>query len=252
MKKIFVFITAAMLVMGGIAAGPAQANTPVDLELQLLVDVSGSINTTEFGLQRTGYVNAFNDAGLYTDFISKGAIGSIAVELIYWSGSSQQQVAVGWTLINSVSSSQAFAALVAAAARPYEGGNTAPGSAINFGTPFFDTNLFDGTRQVMDVSGDGAQNEGANTAAARNAALLAGIDQINGLVILGESGLATWYTNNVLGGSGAFLRTAADFASFENAIKEKIEIEVIGTPEPLTLLLLGLGLVGVAGLRRKS
>ena len=80
MKKIFVFIAAALLLMGGIAAGPASASD-VRLALSLVVDVSGSVDTTEFNLQRTGYVNVF-DGNFYNDVVGTG---SIAVNLIYWS-----------------------------------------------------------------------------------------------------------------------------------------------------------------------
>ena len=151
-----------------LALGSAQA-APVDLELALLVDVSGSVSPAEFSTQRTGYVNAFTDPGLI-DAIVNGDIGAIAVTFWYWSGGSQQQQAVGWTLINDAASALAFSNAIGAAARPFFGA-TAPGSAINAVVPTFATNGFEGRFQKIDVSGDGTQNSGASTSAARNAAL---------------------------------------------------------------------------------
>lgn len=244
MKKIFVFVVAVLLLIG--AGSPALAKS-VDLELSLLVDVSGSVDATEFNLQRQGYVNAFNNSALW-NAVSQGAIGSIAVNLVYWSSTAVQSV--GWTEINSQATSQAFATAIAAADRPFNG-NTGPGTAINFAYPLFNNNGFEGTRKVIDVSGDGSQNTGADTSDARDAAILAGIDAVNGLPILGESGLLAWYTANIKSTNG-FVIAVNSFDDFGAAVDQKLVREIVGTPEPLTLLLLGLGLVGVAGLRRKS
>lgn len=248
MKKIFVFIAAVLLVIG--AGSPVLAK-PVDLELSLLVDVSGSVDTNEFNLQRQGYVDAFNNPALW-NAVSQGAIKSIAVNLVYWSSSAVQSV--GWTEINSFASSQAFATLIANAARPGTGtvgSNTGPGTAINFAYPLFNNNGFEGTREVIDVSGDGAENTGADTSDARDAAILAGIDAVNGLPILGESGLLAWYTANIKSTNG-FVIAVNSFDDFGAAIDQKLVKEIVGTPEPLTLLLLGLGLTGLAGLRRRD
>ena len=245
-------VTLVTLVLAlGLGAGQAQA-IPVDLELSLLVDVSGSINATEFDLQRTGYVNAFNNASIVTA-IGQGSIGAIAVNLIYWSSGNEQQQAVGWTLINDTSSANAFATAIGNATRPFND-NTGPGSAINFARPLF-SNGFEGTRLVMDVSGDGEQNSGADTSDARDAAAAAGIT-INGLVI-GNASLKTWYEQNVKTTDG-FVDQAADFNAFGIAINKKLVTEIgqepgdpNPVPEPSSMLLLSSGIMGLFRLRKK-
>ncbi|KXJ40201.1 MAG: hypothetical protein AXA67_14085 [Methylothermaceae bacteria B42] len=232
----------------------SQANAvPVGLELALLVDVSGSVNNSEYNLQKTGYVNAFKDPALASILPTNG----IAVTYIEWSGSSQQAQLVDWTHITDATSASNFGDDIAATSRAF-GGSTAPGSAINFAVPKFNNNGFEGVRLVIDVSGDGRQNSGANTANARDAALAAGIDAINGLPILTDDpSLDTWYQNNVVGGTGAFLLTANNFSDFAQAIQQKIKREVGGggggtVPEPATMFLFAIGLVGFGIQRKKS
>ena len=233
-----------------LASTPSRA-VAVDLELQLLVDVLGSVSASEFNLQRDGYIQAFRDSGIISA-IENGTIGSIAVQLIYWSsGSGGQAIGVDWTEIFDSASSNAFADAVMAAGRPFSGG-TEPSAAINFGAPLFNDNGFEGSRLVMDVSGDGTGNA-ANTQAARDAALAGGVDAINGLAIGGQ-GIEDWYLANIVGGAGGFVIGAATFEDFAAAIQTKLGREIIGTEVPVPgaflLMLTGIAFLGRRKLRR--
>lgn len=247
MKTLMKAAAGAAAALSLLVAPSAQAST-VDLELQLLVDVSGSVSTAEFNLQRDGYAAAFQSAAV-KNAIANGAIGSIAVQLIYWSTSAA--VAVDWYEISDAASADAFAALVAAAPRS-SNNSTGPGSAINFGVPLFDNNGFDSTRQVIDVSGDGEENTGADTSDARDAALAAGIDSINGITIGGGLSLQNWYLANIVGGADGFLTVANDFDDFAQAILGKLVREISGEiPLPAALPFLLTGLLGLGALSRR-
>ncbi len=237
-KHLFAAMSAAAM---AVAATPSHA-TAVDLELQLLVDVSGSISSGEFALQQDGYEAAFRDAGIISA-IENGTIGSIAVQLIYWSSASSQAIGVDWALISDGTSANAFADAVAAAGRPFNGG-TVPSAAINYGAPLFNDNGYEGTRLVMDVSGDGTGNASASSAA-RDAALAGGVDAINGLVIGSSTSLQDFYMANIVGGAGGFLVVANTFEDFASAVLTKIGREIVGgeVPIPGAIPLMATGLL---------
>jgi len=207
------------LISNNIPEKVSSAAGSVTLQLQLLADVSGSVDTGEFLLQQ-GYSDSFRDALVINKIV--GCNNCIEVQLIYWSSGGEQEVAVPWTKICNQDDANSFADLIDASTRPFNGA-TAPGSAINYGVTQFG-DLTTG-RQVIDVSGDGAQNNGADTSDARDAALAAGIDAINGIYIGDESGLATFYDNNIKGGVGSFTLAAATFADFTPAIAQKLLAE---------------------------
>lgn len=236
------------------ATAPIASATNVGLELILLVDVSGSVDNNEYLLQRNGYVNAFNNPTIQGLISTLGTqSGGMAVTYIEWSGASQQSVEVAWSHLYDNATASAFATAIAGATRNFTSGLTAPGSAINFAYPQFGTNAFTGTHQVIDVSGDGAQNDGATTSTARGAALAAGVERINGLAI-GDATLQAWYAANIQGGTNSFTISAPTFQSFETAIERKLRAEITNTSVPdggTTLALLGTALAGLFGLRRK-
>jgi hypothetical protein len=264
-RKIVIYFVAFLLVVGMSATQAVAKN--VDLELSLVVDVSGSVDAADFALQRDGYVNAFRDSAIINGIVSGGTYHSIAVNLVYFSDGATQSI--GWTEINSSATANAFADAIAAAARPNSiGSGTGVVNALSYAFPLFNGNDFDGTRLVIDVSGDGSESNACSSSnsvclalqTARDNALAAGITTINGLAIYdrdfyGGPGkiieAIPYLQDNVIGGTNAFAIAANDFAAFDSAVRDKLSREIIGTPEPLTMLLLGLGLTGLAGLRRR-
>lgn len=218
--------TMSIVCVIGATSTKSFAATLVDTELFLTVDTSGSVSSSEFDLQKTGYANAFRNASVQSQIA--GLPNGLAVAYGYFSSPLNQNVAVNWALLRTAADANAFADAIAATTRPFSG-STAVGSAINFAANQLLTNDFTG-RKVIDVSGDGGTNSGANTAAARDAAFASGIT-INGLPI-GGSGVQNFFQNNVVTPNG-FLVSANSFADFDAAVTKKIGREITSTPTPI-------------------
>ena len=239
------------------------AEVDVDTELLLLVDISGSVDATEYGLMMQGYADAFRNTDIITA-LDNGPKGSIAVSLMFWSANDQQAVGVDWMKIDDQSSSNSFADAIELTTRPFSS-ITAIGSALTAGTQSFgletggtEGNGFNSTVQIIDISGDGEDNDtppagdrALNVRVARDAAIQSGIDMINALTIGNAGGnLEQYYKDNVIAGSAggveAFTQPAVDFGSVEESLTVKLSREVSAggvaasaVPEASTAALLG-------------
>lgn len=226
----------AALLAAAVAHGPAEAaDIPVDLELVLAVDVSLSMDIEEQTLQREGYVRAFLDP-VVIRAIESGLHGRIAVVYVEWAGAVSQFVTLNWTLIDGADAAAEFSALLAEA--PISRlRRTSISGAIAFSASLFDGNGYEGLRQVIDISGDGPNNQGAPVDIARDAAVAAGIT-INGLPFLpGQRGpmslfdlpqLDVYYHDCVIGGPGSFIIPVHSRQEFAEAIRNKLVLEIAG------------------------
>jgi hypothetical protein len=227
-------ITAACL-----AALPGAASaqeTDVDLELVLAVDVSRSMDAAEQELQKAGYIAALQHPEVL-GAIASGFLGRIAVTYVEWAGPGSQAIVLGWTLVDGAESAKAFAEGLAVRPVSYLHGTSISG-ALAFTASLFDGNGFRGTRQVIDVSGDGPNNMGFPVLQARNAVLDRGIT-INGLPIMLNADyfggysireLDVYYEDCVIGGPGAFLITVENIDRIAEAIRRKLVLEIAGAP----------------------
>lgn len=225
----------AALAAVAIPGHDVRAAVPVDLELILAVDVSGSVDVEEALLQRDGYLGALTHPDVIRA-IEGGYRGAIAVAYVEWAGAGYRTVIADWAEVRNADSAKAFATRIAQVPIT-RGMYTSIGGVIDFVVPMFDTNGFEGSRRVIDISGDGANNEGRLVTQARDAAMTARIT-INGLPIVNDRinpfgrrqipDLDLYYRACVIGGPGAFLVVAEGFGSFAQAIRRKLISEIAG------------------------
>jgi hypothetical protein len=250
----------AVLVAGALAGGdgagmaaPNGANRPpenrsadsgdkaaatVDVELILAVDVSYSMDLDELAVQREGYAQALVSRE-FLQALKTGPNGKVAVTYFEWAASGDQKIIIPWRVIDGPETADAVAdEILKTPIR--RASRTSISGAIYFAMPLFDENPYRGLRRVIDISGDGPNNDGTPVTGARDMALGKGIT-INGLpIMVKEPTYATmdidnldyYYEDCVIGGPGSFVVSIKDREKFKEAIRTKLLLEVAGrTPE---------------------
>lgn len=215
-----------------------EADPSVDVELVLAVDVSYSMDMDELAIQREGYAQALTSRE-FLQALKAGPNGRITVTYFEWAASTDQKLIIPWRVIDGPESADAVAAEILKT--PIRrASRTSISGAIQFAMPLFDANPHRGLRRVIDISGDGPNNNGSPVTVARDEALSKGII-INGLPIMMKEpsystmdidSLDTYYEDCVIGGPGSFVVTIKERDRFKEAIRTKLLLEVAGrTPE---------------------
>ncbi len=239
---------AAAVLSGGLAASTgaikrAQVDvTTVDAQLVLAVDISYSMDLEELALQREGYIAALTSRE-FMNAIRQGINGRVAVLYFEWAGVEIQHIIVPWRLIDGPEAADAFASQIARAP-VRRGSRTSISGALAFAMPLFEGGGYKGLRRVIDVSGDGVNNNGPPVTLVRDEVLAKGIT-INGLPIMLKrpnrgtmdiENLDVYYEDCVIGGPGAFVVPIRAREEFKAAIRTKLVLEIAGrTPMPRLL-----------------
>jgi hypothetical protein len=244
-------LAASLMASGDVAVGAApgpqvaqqRAETDanaVDVQLVLAVDVSYSMDMDELAIQREGYAQAIVSKD-FLQALKTGPNGRVAVTYFEWAASTDQKIIIPWRVIDGPESADAVAAEILKT--PIRrASRTSISGAIYFAMPLFDESPYRGLRRVIDISGDGPNNNGTPVTIARDEALSKGII-INGLPIMVKEpsystmdidNLDFYYEDCVIGGPGSFVISIKDREKFKEAIRTKLLMEVAGrAPEHL-------------------
>ncbi|MTI43947.1 uncharacterized protein DUF1194 [Roseibium hamelinense] len=218
-------------IITGYAYDPANE---VDVELVLAVDISQSMDTEEQEVQRAGYVAALTSPE-FLEAVKYGPIGRVAIAYMEWGGVDEHFMVADWTVIQDEQTAEGFAAQIAEAPlRQVQ--RTSIASALAKSVSLVKTNQYTGLRQVIDISGDGPNNQGGSVTKVRDQLIAAGVT-INGLPLMMKSSSNTWqamlnldhyYEDCVIGGPGSFAIPVKSKEGFADAIRMKLVMEIAG------------------------
>ncbi len=223
-----------------VLAGAARAAEDVDLLLVLSSDVSRSVDTRKFQLQREGYAAALSNPRVI-DAIRSGPHGKIAICFVEWSGATSLKLVIDWTVVSDAASARKIGDQMLELPRSFAD-RTSISAGIDFSMAQFERSPYRAARRTIDVAGDGTNNSGRDIVTARDEAIAKGVT-INGLVILSETplpwnpehtnppgGLDEYFRRNVTGGPGSFVMVAENHNSFGQAIAKKMIAEIAWMP----------------------
>jgi hypothetical protein len=224
------------------ARAASDDKSTVDVQLVLAVDVSLSMSPDELEIQRRGYATAMADQQVI-DAITDGTYGRIAVTYVEWAGKDTQRVVVPWTYIAGRADAEAFAARLTDEV-PRSARRTSISGGLGFSADLIAESGIHALKRVIDVSGDGPNNEGPPVRETRDRIVALGI-VINGLPLMTNGGLTTsfdvpdldkYYQNCVIGGAGAFMFPVTNWDQFPEAVRRKLVLELAGRPMPMPVV----------------
>lgn len=216
------------------STGDVKAQLAVDVELVLAVDVSLSMSPVELEIQRRGYAEALTHDDVIGAVLG-GLHGRIAISYFEWAGMGSQRLVLPWTIIESAEDARRVSSHLTVDP-PASARRTSISGALDFALTLFEESSFRGLRRVVDISGDGPNNQGLPVDMARDALVGHGIT-INGLPLMTNGGLTTrfdvrdldqYYAECVIGGPGAFMLPVNDWDQFAEAVRRKLVIELAG------------------------
>ncbi|MEP1931009.1 MAG: DUF1194 domain-containing protein [Roseibium sp.] len=227
----FAFVSLLFLLA---ATSFARSNQSVDVALVLAVDVSRSMSPEELLLQRKGYAAAISSPEVVRA-IELGAHGRIALTIFEWANVGHKREIAGWAIIETQQDADVFATRILET-ESFGQRRTSISGAIRHASRLFQKLPFKAERHVIDISGDGPNNQGGDVTRARDAALGDGLI-INGLPLMTRSGfgqqfniedLDEYYRRCVIGGPGSFMIPVNDWAQFPEAVRRKLILEIGG------------------------
>jgi hypothetical protein len=232
--------TAAFLVAATLAAAASADGIEVDLELVLMVDVSRSMTERELEIQRLGYAAALQSDAVHAA-VRSGPLQRIALSYVEWAGA--QKVIVDWRLLETREDLAAFAETLTTEFNPALR-RTAISEALIFGAELIESNVHDGHRRVIDISGDGPNNQGRPVTWARDQVLARGMT-INGLPLMTREGMGShwhldeldiYYETCVTGGPGSFVMPVLGWEEFAVAVRRKLVLEIAEAPPSVEIV----------------
>ena len=217
---------------------PALAQQQCQLALVLVMDASSSVDDREYRLQMNGMASALLDAEVQEAIET---LGGIYISAFEWNGGSNQKLIFDWVFLSGVQDSFDFASVLSQHERNSTRSPTAIGAALGYGYRLLQRVPQRCNRLVIDVSGDGPNNEGIKPGEVYALYDYSRIT-VNGLVIKDDyqspetyyRDPETYYRKNVLHGAGAFIELADGFEDFAIAMKRKLLREIV--PGPIGLL----------------
>ncbi len=215
-----------------LAALPIGAAAQCRQALVLALDVSGSVDATEYHQQLTGIANALTDPEVM-DLVLSNPDAPVAMMVFEWSSENHQIVLEPWRFLRTASDVHRLAQTIATIPRHRAGLKTGMGKALTFAGLQLEKMSACWTLTV-DISSDGRNNVGSAPTDAYRAPIFKRTT-VNGLIVGGPAdgapsqsapALETYFQENVLHGPSAFSITAQGYSDYARAMRLKLMREL--------------------------